>query len=360
MKPAPISALAALLTLSLSGTPAVAGKVEHLLPQMRCIDTIRSGDALLGGIHTGSLPGHVFFQRCDTLWMVYKVKRGAPSLTPIGGRFIPKFRAKRKPFAIPDARVTVGARNIQEAWLTRPTRRYDHAILGDDIEAGGLAAKDARGRKVELILPEREVFEDRMARLVDLDGDGNDEMVVVRTRREKGASLAVYAVRGARESERIMLLAESAPIGRPHRWLNPAAAADFDGDGRMEIAWVETPHIGGTLKVARLEGNGDNRTLVPVAKLAGFSNHRAGSGELQEAVTFDWDGDGRPDIILPDAERKRLQVVALKGGRLKVIDSMEIGGEIDSPILAADLDGDGRGEVLLVTKDARLLSFRPE
>ena len=59
MKPAPISALAALLTLSLSGAPAVAGKVEHLLPQMRCIDTIRSGDALLGGIHTGSLPGPV-------------------------------------------------------------------------------------------------------------------------------------------------------------------------------------------------------------------------------------------------------------------------------------------------------------
>ena len=360
MKPAPATALAALLALSLSGPPAAAGKVERLLPQMRCIDTIRSGDALLGGIHTGSLPGHVFFQRCDTLWMVLKFRNGAPHLTPIGGRFIPKFRAKRKPFAIPDARVTVGARNIQEAWLTRPTRRYDHAVLGDDIEAGGLAAKDARGRKVELVLPETEVFEDRMARLVDLDGDGRDEMVVVHTRRDRGASLGVYAIRGARESERIVRLAESAPIGRTHRWLNPAVAADFDGDGRMELAWVETPHIGGTLKIARLEGTGDDRRLVPVAELDGFSNHRAGSRVLQEAVTFDWDGDGRPDIILPDAERRRIRVVALKDGRLRTIDSMEIGGEIDSPILAADLDGDGRGEALLVTKDARLLSFRPD
>ncbi len=360
MKPAPTSALAALFVLSLSGTPAAAGKVEHLLPEMRCIATIRSGDALLGGIHTGSLPGHVFFQRCDTLWMAFKIRHGSARLTPIGGRFIPKFLARRKPFAIPDARVTVGAHNIQEAWLTRPTRRYDHAILGDDIEAGGLAAKDARGRKVELVLPGKEVFEDRMARLVDLDGDGNDEMVVVHTRRDRGASLAVYTIRGARESERIVRLAESTPIGRPHRWLNPAVAADFDGDGRTEIAWVETPHMSGTLKVARLEGAGDSRRLTPVAELAGFSNHRAGSQELQESVTFDWDGDGRPDIILPDADRKRLQVVALKDGRLKVIDSMEIGGEIDSPILAADLDGDGRGEALLVTKDARLLSFRPD
>ncbi len=360
MKSAPVSVLATLIILSLSAFPAAAGKVEHLLPQMRCIDTIRSGDALLGGIHTGSLPGHVFFQRCDTLWMAYKLRKGVPSLTPIGGRFIPKFLARRKPFAIPDARVTVGVRNIQEAWLTRPTRRYDHAILGDDIEAGGLAAKDARGRKVELLLPEAEVFEDRMARLVDLDGDGNDEMVVVHTRRDRGASLAVYAIRGKRESERIVLLAESPPIGKPHRWLNPAVAADFDGDGRTEIAWVETPHIGGKLKVARLEGSGNSRRLVPVAELAGFSNHRAGSRELQEAVTFDWDGDGRPDIILPDAQRKRLQVVSLKNGGLKVIDSMEIGGVIDSPILAADLDGDGRGEALLVTKDARLLSFHPD
>ncbi len=347
------------LALPVAPPAAMAGKVSRLLGQERCLATIRSGDALLGGIHTGALPGHVFVQRCDSLWLVLDRRKGRQRTKAIGGRYIPKFRARRKPFAIPDARVTVGRRDIQEAWLTRPTRRYDHGILGDAIEAGGLAAKDPRGRRVELVLPEGEVFEDRMVRLVDLDGDGCDEMIVVHTYLDTGAALAIHARRGTGRKERILRLAESAPVGRPHRWLNPAAAADFDGDGRMEIAWVETPHIGGRLKVARLEGTGDARSLRILDELAGFSNHEAGSPVLQGAVTFDWDGDGRADIILPGAQRRTIRVVSWKEGGLKVIDSMDIGGKIDSPLIAADLDGDGRGEALLVTKDARLLSFSP-
>ena len=356
MRIAPL--LAAALAL-FAAPPAMAGKVSRLLGQERCLATIRSGDALLGGLHTGSLPGHVFVQRCDSLWLVLDRRGGAERTKAIGGRYIPKFRARKKPFAIPDARVTVGRRDIQEAWLTRPTRRYDHGILGDAIEAGGLAARDPRGRRVELVLPEGEVFEDRMARLVDLDGDGRDEMVVVHTYLDRGAALAIYARRGAGAGERILRLAESAPIGSPHRWLNPAVAADFDGDGRMEIAWVETPHIGGILRLARLEGKGEARALRPLGELPGFSNHEAGSPVLQGAVTFDWDGDGRPDIILPGAKRRSIKVVSWKAGRLKLIDSMDIGGRIDSPLIAADLDGDGRGEALLVTRDARLLSFSP-
>ncbi len=351
-------ALALGLSLLAAG-PAMAGKVTHLAAQLRCINTLRAGDALLGGIHAGSLPRHVFIERCDTLWMSLQVRKEGLSMQPVGGRYIPKFLARNKPFAIPDARVTVARRNIQEAWLTRPTRRYDHAILGDDIEAGGLAVSNRRGRRVELILPAEEVFEDRMARIADVDGDGADEIIVVHSYRDKGAALAIYALRGTGESERIARLAESAPIGRPHRWLNPAVIGDFDGDGKVEIAWVETPHIGGTLKVARLEGSGKNRRLRLLASLGGFSNHQMGSRELQQAVSFDWDGDGHADIILPDAERKRMQVVAMKDGALRLIDSMDIGGMIDSPIVAADLDNDGKGEALLVTKDARLLSFSP-
>jgi hypothetical protein len=40
--------------------------------------------------------------------------------------------------------------DIAQAWLTRPTKRYDHAILGDAIEAGGLAVKTRDGKTLEL------------------------------------------------------------------------------------------------------------------------------------------------------------------------------------------------------------------
>ena len=360
----PVRAPAAILAVLLSVTgPARAAETQaqpqRLLADIPCIATIRAGDALLTGIHQGSLPHHIFFQRCDGLWMSLSYRNGSRRLQPIGTRYIPKFLARRKPFAIPDARVTVGRRNIREAWLTRPTRRYDHAVLGDDIEAGGLAVSNDQGRRIELILPETEVFEDRMARLVDLDGDGKDEVIVVHTYADRGAALAVYALSGRGKDERLVRLAESEPIGKARRWLNPAAAADFDGDGKKEIAWVETPHIGGTLKIARLEGSGLKRSLTVLASKKGYSNHAAGSRELVQAVTFDWDGDGKNDIILPDAERKALVAVALKEGRLVERARIPIGGIIDSPIIAADLNRDGRGEALLVTRDGRLLSFAP-
>ncbi len=356
-----LSLLVCLLPIMVQLTRAEeqAARPRRLLADMPCIATIRFGDALLSGIHQGGLPHHIFFQRCDGLWMALSYRSGQRRLQPIGTRYIPKFLARRKPFAIPDARVTVGRRNIREAWLTRPTRRYDHAVLGDDIEAGGLAVSNDQGRRIEYLLPKAEVFEDRMARLVDLDADGKDEVVVVHTYEDRGAALAVFALVGHGKDERLIRLAETRPIGKPHRWLNPAAVADFDGDGRKEIAWVETPHIGGILKIARLQGAGLKRSLSILASARGYSNHAAGSSELIQAVTFDWDGDGRSDIILPDAERHALVAVAMKDGRLKEVARIAIDGVIDSPIIAADLDHDGRGEALLVTKDGRLLSFAP-
>jgi hypothetical protein len=323
---------------------------------MGCIQTISAGESLLSGIPVGKLPRSVFIKRCHGLWMAIRIRGGRLQSLPVQARFIPRFKARNKPFAIPDARVAISTGPIGEAWLIRPTRRYDHAVLGDAIEAGGLAVANSRGRRIIYELDKDSVFEDRMARLVDLDGDGTPEIVTVHSYPDSGAALAVY---GLKNDELIVRLAQTRAIGHPHRWLNPLAAADFDGDGRIEIAWVETPHIGGVLKVARLYGHGENRALEPFAELAGFSNHARGSRELFGGTTFDWNGDGRPDLILPSADRKRIRVVAFESGKLKAIDEMEIGGEIDSPLVAADFNGDGRGELLLVTRKGELLSFAP-
>ena len=37
---------------------------------------------------------------------------------------------------LPDGVVSTGSNDVAEAWLTRPTTRYAHGILGDAIEAG--------------------------------------------------------------------------------------------------------------------------------------------------------------------------------------------------------------------------------
>jgi hypothetical protein len=349
--------LALLTTFALLVTlPAEAGERRQLATDLKCIRTIAPGLPLLSGIPTGKLSKHIYIQRCSDMWLSSRIRNGRSQSWPVQAAFIPKYRARQKPFATPDARVTINNKAIREAWLTRPTRRYDHAILGDEIEGGALAVALPSGRKIEYVLDENSVFEDRMARLVDLDGDGRNEIVLVQSTLDGGAALAIYGL----DNEQIVKLTQTSSIGLTHRWLNPAVAADFDGDGQVEIAYVETPHTGGILKIVRLQKDGRKYWLQSVATLAGFSNHKMGSQELQQAVTFDWNGDGSPDIILPGAARQTIKVVSLDKGTLQIIDSMKIGGQIDSPLIAADLNGDDKGEVILVTKDGRLLSFSPD
>lgn len=343
--------------LLLSGASiASAGQVRQLASGLSCVKAVLPGKPLLTGIHTGELPQSTIVKRCDGLVMGLSNRGGVERLLPVQARFVPSYKSRELGFAIPDMRLTLSTKNILEGWLTRPNERYDHGILGDKIEAGGLAVKTPKGLRLEYILKPNQVFEDRMARLVDLDGDGTLEIVVIQTGLDKGASVAVFGVDG----DEIVRRAQTPYIGLSHRWLNIAAAADFDGDGKVELAWVKTPHIGGVLKVARLEGKGDKRQLKVLSELAGFSNHVIGSRDLLQSVTFDWDGDGLPDIILPGADRKTLKVVSMTGGKLRVIDEMPIDGVINSQLVAADLNGDGKGEVLISLKDGRLFSFSAE
>src|SRR5690606_3356641 len=185
--------------------------------------------------------------------LVWAAPAGGQSLETLGFRpFITEpsptlkveLRAVVRPAdALPDGQPALAPQNggSAEAWLVAPTERYDHAALGDAIEAGGLLVRLRDGGERRLLLPESEVFEDLRPRLADLDRDGESEIVVVRSSLEEGAVLAVYGL----VDDALKLVAEwPRPLGR-HRWLNPVGAADFDGDGVVEIAYVETLHHGG-------------------------------------------------------------------------------------------------------------------
>ena len=206
--------------------------------------------------------------------------------------------------ALPDGRIAVGQRDIARAWLAEPTTRYDHGILGDKIEAGSLLIVARDGRLHTLRLKDDAVFEDLEPRLADLDGDGHDEIVVVKSYLKRGSSLAVVALRNGKYE----IVAETPPIGRPHAWLNPAGIADFNGDGKTDIALVRMPHAVGALELWTWA----DKRLRKTSELAGTSNHIAGSRALDMAAAADFDGDGIADLALPSFERDRLRIVAFK------------------------------------------------
>ncbi len=240
--------------------------------------------------------------------------------------------------AIPHSIVVSGSNDITLAWLADGTKRYAHGVLGDTIEAAALKVRTANGKTAHFTVRSDSVLEDLIPRLVDVDGDGRDEIIIVRSHKDAGASLLLLGLRG----NRLVRLAESVAIGTSNRWLNPIGAADFDGDGQAELAAVETPHIGGKLLLLKIDG----RRLREVGRYAGYSTHVIGSTELEMFAVIDINGDGAPEIILPTQDRQELRAISFAGGKLSVLVVAKLFRPVSTAILAEDVDGNGTPDIL--------------
>ena len=204
------------------------------------------------------------------------------------------------------------APTIAAAHFAEPTTRYDHGVLGDAVEWGALVldltgcpdcAQTGRYRET-LRLPETRVFEDLAPRLIAGEG-GQVLAMVVETDLARGARLSLYGAGG--------LVAATPFLGRPHRWLAPLGAADLDGDGHVEVAYVETPHLGKTLRIWRLAGG----RLTEVAHRAGVTAHQIGWDYILGAVRNCAAG---PDILAASSDWSRLLVFHLDGRALTATD----------------------------------------
>ena len=248
---------------------------------------------------------------------------------------------------IPQARVVKGSRDIRAAWFASPTGRYGHAVLGDDIEAAALKVETALGQFLAYQLTDDSVFEDLTPRIADIDGDGRDEVIAVRSYGDSGAAVALFGLREGR----LVRLAESNSIGLPYRWLNPIGAGDFDGDGDPEVAVIRTPHIGGILILYRWQ---DDR-LAETARMFGFSTHAIGSTVLGMSAVLDLDGDGADEILLPDRDRTTLKAISHAGGVFRILWSVPNDARIITSIVTADLGGQGGADILYGLADGSVM-----
>lgn len=204
--------------------------------------------------------------------------------------------------ALPHGRVVAGNRDILHAWLADPTQRYTHGILGDITTAQSLMIEMRDGKMHTVRLKDDAVFEDLTPRLADLDGDGHDEVVVVKSYLTRGSALAVIG----RRDGKYEILAETPPLSGPNRWLNPAGIADFNGDGKIDIALVRQPHVVGELELWTWRDGRLSKTL----SLADAANHFIGSRALGMSAVADFNGDGVADLVIPSLDRSRLRFVS--------------------------------------------------
>lgn len=244
---------------------------------------------------------------------------------------------------LPDGNVALFATgSVRQAWYVQPTSRYPHGALGDNIEAGGLAIRGADGElEWSLLDPATGVYEDLTPRLVDLDGDGNAEIVSILAHPDKGAYVGILTKQApvAGESNRVSLtvVAQSSYTGLRNRWLNIAGIADYDGDGRIDIALVRTPHIGGTLEFWSYSHLNDPAPrLSRIAAMSGFSNHEYGSRQLNLSASLDWNDDGLIDLIVPSNDRTILRIMGFVTGQLKELDSVVLPSEANGNFSRTD------------------------
>ena len=199
----------------------------------------------------------------------------------------------------------VAAAEIVSARYADATARYPHGVLGDDVEYAALEVVLSDGSRQRAVWGDEMVFEDIAPRVVDVTGDGAPEVVVVESHQSLGARLAVWGLRDGR----LVALARTPHIGTRFRWLAVAAVADLDGDGAVEIAYVDRPHLAKVLRVWRYR----NGALREVTQSEGLTNHRIGwdfiAGGLRAC-------GGAPEIVLADAGWARIIATRLQAGRL--------------------------------------------
>ena len=223
---------------------------------------------------------------------------------------------------LPEQEIAVSLDSNVYAQYAMPTDRYPHGILGDRVEGGQLVVAVA-GVFYELTLEDIYVFEDIRPRLYDVDGDGELEFITLRSHVDLGGGITIYKI----INEQLVEYAQIAEIGRSFRWVNVVTINDLDNDGIVEVAWIETPHIGGTLKVAKIE----NGTLQVLAETAQYSNHAIGEQNLCLSVLTEQ--AGQKVVYVPNQRRNKMVGFTLENDQWQLFKEIDQVVDFSKPLI---------------------------
>lgn len=223
---------------------------------------------------------------------------------------------------MPEEQIAISRDSTTYALYSLPVTRYRHGILGDQIEAGQLVVV-LDGKFYDLTLEDTYVFEDIRPRLADVDVDGVLEVVTIRAHLSEGAGIAIYKVLDNQLQE----YARVDEIGLANRWLNPVAIADLDQNGSVEIVWIQTPHIGGILKVASFAPG----ALSVLDETSLYSNHAIGERNLCLSVLTK--EAGRSIFYVPTQNRNQIVGFSWTGNMLEQTSVIEQSVDFSKPLV---------------------------
>jgi hypothetical protein len=189
-----------------------------------------------------------------------------------------------------------------------------------DLDGDGrqeiLAGSTIYGPDASVICSRVDDTADGFTAAADFDGDGMGDVVIV------GNNTAAVMDRNCVESA-LWLLPGDGNGG-------PPTVADFDADGSPEIGIATATHY------AVYEPDGE---MLWSHEVTDSSSHATGS------TVFDFEGDGRPEVVYGD--ERRLWVLDGPTGAVRVSDSGHTSRTLHEFPLVVDVDNDGEPEIVV-------------
>jgi hypothetical protein len=201
---------------------------------------------------------------------------------------------------------------------------------------------------------ERLVFDDHAAGahdilVADIDGDGRPDIVMMGDERTQLNALCWYSIPSDPTRPWIRW-----PIGPPvHGAITPSGVADLDGDGDLDViranTWFENKDGRGREWLAHQN--------IPMGRKGPF-------GICVRTAVVDLDGDGKAEVIIADADITDSKVAVLRmgdgpGGQwIKTnLPQSFIYGSLHA-LGVADFNGDGRPDILVIEQEELLPAGR--
>jgi hypothetical protein len=196
------------------------------------------------------------------------------------------------------------------------------------------------------------------ATMADLDLDGDQEVLISKSVYTPGSNTPLWTAPLAYEGWPVVLNADDDPeaevaivsldkfgvwnhdgsqIHLTNIFFNfskpgPPAAADFDGDGAVELAWAFTIDL---VQVHELDGT--KLWSAPISEGSGYAGCSA----------YDFDGDGAYELLLADEADFRIYDGAT--GAVRFIEPGHNSNTVYEYPTVADVDNDGSAEILFVS-----------